>query len=117
MQLPPESGRPRPVVPLPASEGGFQRGNTPSMQKNIRERASLPTEEDEEEYGLEQDLPDSEMGVPPLPVPELSAQPLQRPPTSGRSIRRLDRNSELVRGSRNAPSGDVIDIPAFLRRR
>ncbi|HEY4387423.1 MAG TPA: cell division protein FtsZ [Ktedonobacteraceae bacterium] len=119
VQLPPENNRPRQVVPqpLPVSEVGFQRGGTQSAQ-NIRERASLPTEEDDEEgYSLESELPESEMGSRNLPMPEPSAQPLQRPPTSGRSIRRLDRNSELVRGSRNAPSGDIIDIPAFLRRR
>ncbi len=119
-QLPVDNSRPRQVTPPPLSMSGdpsYARGGTPPVQ-NMRDRsASLPTEADEEEYGLEQELPESEMGSQNLPMPEPGAQPLQHPPTSGRAIRRLDRNSELVRGSRNAPSGDVIDIPAFLRRR
>lgn len=51
-----------------------------------------------------------------LPVPEPEAQPSQRPVSDSRpqrSIRRMD----LPRGNRNAPPGDVIDIPAFLRKR
>ena len=35
-----------------------------------------------------------------------------------RPIRRMDPKAlDLPRGSRNAPAGDVIDIPAFLRKR
>jgi cell division protein FtsZ len=53
-----------------------------------------------------------------LPVPEPEAQPLQRPEQRPqRQIRRLDpKVSELPRGNRT-PSSDVIDIPAFLRKR
>jgi cell division protein FtsZ len=56
-----------------------------------------------------------------LPVPEPEAQPAQRP--SGdqrpqRPVRRLDQKGlDLPRGNRNTPPGDVIDIPAFLRKR
>jgi cell division protein FtsZ len=56
-----------------------------------------------------------------LPMPEPEAQPAQRP--SGdqlqqRPIRRMDPKAyDLPRGSRNVPHGDVIDIPAFLRKR
>ena len=56
-----------------------------------------------------------------LPVPEPEAQPAQRP--SGdqrpqRPVRRLDQKGlDLPRGNRNTPLGDVIDIPAFLRKR
>ena len=56
-----------------------------------------------------------------LPVPEPEAQPAQRP--SGdqrpqRPIRRLDQKGlDLPRGNRSTPQGDVIDIPAFLRKR
>ena len=56
-----------------------------------------------------------------LPMPEPEAQPVQRP--SGdqlqqRPIRRMDPKAyDLPRGSRNVPHGDVIDIPAFLRKR
>ncbi len=56
-----------------------------------------------------------------LPVPEPEAQPSQRPSNDQRPqrpVRRLDQKGfDLARGSRNAPSGDVIDIPAFLRKR
>ena len=35
-----------------------------------------------------------------------------------RPVRRLDQKGlDLPRGNRNAPLGDVIDIPAFLRKR
>jgi cell division protein FtsZ len=54
-----------------------------------------------------------------LPVPEPEAKPLQRPGMSQRHVRRLDRGAgaDLARNSRNAPSGDAIEIPAFLRKR
>jgi hypothetical protein len=56
-----------------------------------------------------------------LPVPEPEAQPAQRPSVDSRSqrpIRRIDpKVHELPRNSRSAPAGDVIDIPAFLRKR
>ena len=62
-----------------------------------------------------------------LPMPEPEAQPVQRPSgdshdKSGgytqRPIRRMDPKAyDLPRGSRNVPPGDVIDIPAFLRKR
>jgi cell division protein FtsZ len=56
-----------------------------------------------------------------LPVPEPEAQPSQRPASDSRPqrpIRRMDPKAlELPRGNRNAPPGDVIDIPAFLRKR
>ncbi len=52
-------------------------------------------------------------------MPEPEAQALNRPPNQQRYVRRLDRGaaSDLSRGNRNTPSGDVIDIPAFLRKR
>jgi len=56
-----------------------------------------------------------------LPVPEPEAQPAQRPSGDQRSqrpVRRLDQKGlDLPRGNRHPPSGDVIDIPAFLRKR
>ncbi len=54
-----------------------------------------------------------------LPVPEPEAQPVQRPDQRPqRPIRRVDQKGlDLPRGSRGTPSSDVIDIPAFLRRR
>jgi len=58
-----------------------------------------------------------------LPAPEPEAQPAQRPAAPGeqrpqRPIRRPDpKVLDLPRGNRNAPPGDSIDVPAFLRRR
>ena len=58
-----------------------------------------------------------------LPVPEPEAQPLQRPAAAAeqrnqRPIRRMDPKAlDIPRNNRNAPPGDVIDIPAFLRKR
>jgi cell division protein FtsZ len=58
-----------------------------------------------------------------LPAPEPEAQPAQRPAAPGeqrpqRPIRRPDpKVLDLPRGNRNAPPGDAIDVPAFLRRR
>jgi cell division protein FtsZ len=55
--------------------------------------------------------------TPVVPVPESEAQPLPRPSQPRQKVRGLDRGAaELSRGSRNAPPGDVIDIPAFLRK-
>ncbi|HLH62311.1 MAG TPA: cell division protein FtsZ [Ktedonobacteraceae bacterium] len=56
-----------------------------------------------------------------LPVPEPEAQPLQRPAADARQqrpVRRMDPKAlDLPRGNRSVPQGDVIDIPAFLRKR
>src|SRR2546430_4932330 len=56
-----------------------------------------------------------------LPVPDPEAQPAQRPSGDQRPqppVRRLDQKGlDLPRGNRHPPSGDVIDIPAFLRKR
>ena len=58
---------------------------------------------------------------PRLPVPEPEAQPSQRPAADARQqrpVRRMDPKAlGLPHGNRNAPPGDVIDIPAFLRKR
>jgi len=57
-----------------------------------------------------------------LPVPEPEAQPSQQRSSNDqrqqRPVRRLDQKGlDLQRGNRSAPAGDVIDIPAFLRKR
>ncbi|GLV57590.1 hypothetical protein KDH_44260 [Dictyobacter sp. S3.2.2.5] len=74
--------------------------------------------DDEDEEITQPSMPDMSN----LPTPDLEDQAL--PPRRdggqrGRVVRRLDRGaaSELSRGNRNTPSGDVIDIPAFLRKR
>jgi len=77
-------------------------------------------------YDLDDDADEMEELMPPvsharLPVPEPEAQPAQRPAADARQqrpIRRMDPKAlDLPRGTRNAPPGDVIDIPAFLRKR
>src|SRR5207302_10120500 len=56
-----------------------------------------------------------------LPVPEPEAQSSPRPSSDQRPqrpIRRLEQKGlDLPRSNRTPPSGDVIDIPAFLRKR
>ncbi len=110
---PPETGRQRVVTPPVLS-------SDTARQRAIMSQAVPVSEElDEQDFDLEDDdLADMESGPQSLPVPEPEAQPLQRP-VSGqqRHVRRIDRSSELPRGNRNTPSGDVIDIPAFLRKR
>ncbi|HLG63285.1 MAG TPA: cell division protein FtsZ [Ktedonosporobacter sp.] len=80
----------------------------------VRDAMPVVGDVDENSYELEPDDLESGNRTPPVPEPE--AQPLQRPAGQQRQIRRLDRSAELQRG-RNTPSGDVIDIPAFLRKR
>ena len=99
---------PSPLPPSVSSETGRQRALTPPP-------LPLEDEEDEEDYELEDRQSALES---PLPAPEPDAQPLQRPPQQ-RHVRRLDRGAaaDMTRGNRNGSSGDVIDIPAFLRKR
>ncbi len=83
-------------------------------------RTQLPAASDvEDEYEYEDDGLDLDNGDIPMPEPEV--QPLQRQSQDTgrqRAIRRLDRSAiEMSRGNRNVPSGDAIDIPAFLRKR
>ena len=75
-------------------------------------------DEDEDEYRLEDEFMEDPHQRLPAPEPEPQASP-QRPGGQQRHVRRLDRGaaSEVARGNRNASSGDVIDIPAFLRKR
>ncbi len=80
----------------------------------------------DDEYGLDGEGDEMEELMPPmpharLPMPEPEAQPAQRPAADSRQqrpIRRMDPKAlDLPRNNRNAPPGDVIDIPAFLRKR
>jgi cell division protein FtsZ len=84
-----------------------------------RELAPL-NNRDEEDIELEREpaaTMENGYKTPTIPVPESEAQPLPRPSQPRQKIRGLDRGAaELSRGSRNAPPGDVIDIPAFLRK-
>lgn len=92
--------------PVPVSARGEQPG-----YRQVQEDYT-----DEDELLDEPETPDR------LPVPEPEAQPMQPPAAveqrSQRQIRRMDPKAlDIPRGNRNAPQGDVIDIPAFLRKR
>lgn len=120
----PSQRAPQAVAPVLPETGRPRAANPPSLSPETgRQRIILPPpvsdELDEDEFEMEDDQADMEDEPQSLPVPEPEAQPLQRP-VSGqqRHIRRIDRSgADLPRGSRNTPSGDVIDIPAFLRKR
>ncbi len=128
-QLPLDTGRQRAVAPPPSmmqGDTGHQRAAMPPMQ--MRNPMPLASDDlqniDDDDFELDDAALDAEPtgdAMSPhdrLPVPEPEAQPSQRPPTTQqRPIRRLDRGADVPRGGRNAPSGDVIDIPAFLRKR
>ncbi len=128
-QLPVDTGRQRVVTPpssIMQGDTGRQRAVTPSVQ--MRDAMPLASDDlqsiDDDDFELDDASLDAEptgdamSSHDRLPVPEPEAQPSQRPPTTQqRPIRRLDRGADVPRGGRNAPSGDVIDIPAFLRKR
>jgi cell division protein FtsZ len=123
-------GSAQPMTPL-SSDTGRQQAITPSSlpplssdtgrQRAITPPSALPMIDDEidqNDFDTDPAISGLESGRRSLPVPEPEEQPLQRSSSSGsqRQIRRLDRGSELAR-NRNVPSGDAIDIPAFLRKR
>jgi cell division protein FtsZ len=125
-----------PTGPLPAEQsvqrsqsGKLAAQATPSLSPAGLEtglhRAFIPSpsepridlDEGEDEYKWEDESDDSHQHLP-APEPEPQASP-QRPGSQQRHVRRLDRGaaSDIARGNRNSSSGDVIDIPAFLRKR
>jgi cell division protein FtsZ len=122
--LPVQRNQPvQPVQPMPSlppllPDTGRQRGVNPPAPLPIM---SDDYDDDEMSYALENELISSDVDDThrSLPMPEPEAQALNRPPNQQKHIRRLDRGaaSDLSRGNRNTPSGDVIDIPAFLRKR
>jgi cell division protein FtsZ len=83
--------------------------------------SALPDDidDDDQNYELDENIPMPSLEEEPraVPTPEPEAQALNRPPQPQRHIRRLDRGASDIRSNRNTPSGDVIDIPAFLRKR
>ncbi|HEX6481862.1 MAG TPA: cell division protein FtsZ [Ktedonobacteraceae bacterium] len=114
------NGRPMPPAPpvhepMPASA----RQHLNSLARGDVE----PGDMNDDMYGADEDTGDrmeepAPNGHSRLPVPEPEAQPLQRPAAQQRPVRRMDPKAlDLPRGNRNAPPGDVIDIPAFLRKR
>ena len=118
-----------PTGPLrPAAKAEPAARQRPAMQDALRApgRPGVHGVAEEVMYNLDtgaDDVADSADGERRLPAPEPEAQPAQRPAAPGeqrpqRPIRRPDpKVLDLPRGSRNAPPGDAIDIPAFLRRR
>lgn len=127
--VPADSARSRPQHQPPMQESPRQRPMPPlPMQEPVRQGlASDVRDISDDVFDLEDDTGDipvpgtgaSSRGR--LPVPEPEAQPAQRPSADQRPqrpVRRLDQKGlDLPRGNRNAPLGDVIDIPAFLRKR
>ena len=113
---------PLPMTPPPLNAGRQAAEPAPiGMQARPDAMAYNKAQEDYADEDEAQAAPET----PParLPVPEPEAQPLQRPAASAdqrtqRPIRRMDPKAlDIPRGNRNAPPGDVIDIPAFLRKR
>ncbi len=115
--------RAHPSTPPLSSDTGRQRAVTPPP---AREPIPVVDDVDESVFELRREPAgmtgmagsDSlDSGQRDLPVPEPEAQPWQqRPATQQRPIRRAERGIDLPRGNRNSSSGDVIDIPAFLRK-
>jgi cell division protein FtsZ len=126
----------RPTGPLPAVARPLPppASAVPVMQEQARQpmqavqpMQQIPVTRNDvrDDYDLDDEADDMDELMPPvpharLPVPEPEAQPAQRPAADSRQqrpIRRMDPKALDPRGSRNAPPGDVIDIPAFLRKR
>jgi len=109
----------------PAVARPMQPAPVPVMQEQMRRPVNVGRMDVlEEDFDLDNDSDDVLEPVIErvrLPVPEPEAQPSQRPASDSRPqrpIRRMDPKAlDLPRGNRNAPPGDVIDIPAFLRKR
>jgi cell division protein FtsZ len=130
---PPAVNRPPNVVNRPTGPASMQNNQSPASMQQQKPPATpdrqypfagqpgMPDEmeDDEQSYELNQNIPMPSMEEESraVPTPEPEAQALNRPPQPQRHIRRLDRGASDIRGNRNTPSGDVIDIPAFLRKR
>ncbi len=102
----------------PASVGDTGRHHafppTPSSSM-----AMSNTDEDEEEYEYEDDMEEMDPSHQNLPMPEPEPQVSPQLGSNKRYVRRLDKGaaSELARNRNASSSGDVIEIPAFLRKR
>jgi len=121
-QQQPQSQSQEPAMPHDGT--AFNRyGTPPQVQEPVRQAIAHDISEDMYNLG-DEPMGDSSPGSNThgrLPVPEPEAQSSQRPASDQRQqrpVRRLDQKGlDLPRSNRNAPSGDVIDIPAFLRKR
>ena len=123
---PPMNIAKHPTGPLqPAAGRPMQPAPVPVMHEQMRRPVNVGRMDVlEEDFDMDNDSGDvleSVIERTRLPVPEPEAQPSQRPAADSRPqrpIRRMDPKAlDLPRGNRNAPPGDVIDIPAFLRKR
>ncbi|HVB25742.1 MAG TPA: cell division protein FtsZ [Ktedonobacteraceae bacterium] len=131
-QAQPQQAQPQQVRQQPMQQRPMQPPQQLPMQQSVSEPVRQPVAQiandfDDDDMFDFDDEPEEQIGSVRsgthgrLPVPEPEAQPAQRPSVDSRSqrpIRRIDpKVHELPRNSRSAPSGDVIDIPAFLRKR
>ncbi len=111
-----QPARQQPMPPTPAMQQEMGRG--PMARADARDMGDVYHSE---EYDVDTEADEETGDHGRLPVPEPEAQPLQRPGADQRPQRPIRRPDpkvlDLPRGSRNASSGDVIDIPAFLRKR
>ena len=113
----PLQGRnPSPVPPSPSNPVGRQGGYTPAPPSMLNNN-NLDDDDDllMDDNGLAIDDIDVLDDVPTPPMEDQALHP--RSGLDHRRVRRIDRGaaSEISRGSRNAPSEDVIEVPAFLR--
>lgn len=122
---------PLPITPPPLNNVARQptdslpsgTGRLPAVPPGAASRAEpVPYNDSQDVYDDEEEELEDETPPARLPVPEPEAQPLQRPAAAeqkhGQRIRRMDPKAlDIPRNNRNAPPGDVIDIPAFLRKR
>ncbi|MBE3559103.1 MAG: cell division protein FtsZ [Ktedonobacteraceae bacterium] len=108
----------QPGAHLSESSRHSQASAMPPISPDTAHQRAIPADVVEDELPLAKGAADLEMESEPgsLPVPEPEAQPVQRPANQQRNIRRIERPADLPRSGRNLPSGDVIDIPAFLRK-
>lgn len=147
MGTPSRQSQPGGYSPMPASQaplnnnvanhptGPIQR--QPLSSETGRQRA-VPVPSDSSHSSIADDLQDEDMlfddqemdqqasgmqhnvshGRLPVPEPEAQSPRPATDPRTKRPIRRPDpKVLDLPRGNRNAPPGDMIDIPAFLRKR
>ena len=128
---PPTNVSNHPTGPLPLRPAAQpepvlrQRPPAPPLEQPRPALQSMASDAYEHGFDLENEPAGAHESRERLPAPEPEAQPAQRPGPGGpgeqrpqRPVRRADpKVLDLSRGNRNTPSGDVIDIPAFLRKR
>jgi cell division protein FtsZ len=111
----------RPTGPLQSPQSPPPPPMHPMQQEPMRQPVGAGGRDNGYNMELEDEPAESAGAGEGVPAPEPEAQPSQRPvtdPRTQRPIRRPDpKVLDLPRGNRNAPSGDVIDIPAFLRKK